>query len=588
MITITQQWVGYLDRSYEQVKRSCLQELTNRAPEISDHSESNPLIIFLSMFAGIAEMLNLYVDAMAREMYLGTCRRYSSAVKISKLIDYNIHAKNPATVNLWFALYDDTNAPTVMTGSPLVIPTGTIVNSANGALPFVLLQDVRILPGIQNAYGPAAQYVQITNAILGTTDGSALQRIELPDDFGDGSLSLIINGENWKWSRSGGLMFFDSKAFITNVDEQGTAFFQFGDGINGKIPGSGFTIYGTYRSTQGTLGNLPPGQINQLQGTFTTPPGVVLRVSNPDYSSGGEDFETLFEIKNRAPRSIRTLERAVTYQDYVDLCYLVLGVGAAEVSFCCGKFVDVYIAPTSPGVSTIALLQAVRDYLNCKIMLTTQVSVNPAGIAKIWIKGTIYGKPLISSSAIYNEVVDKLDVTYGYSTIQINKKVDILDIISTIKSCVTVGRFDIEQIKIKPFPRPVEGNLNPLNVDIIQLPITDILVKYQIIWRSGPGQFDLYKNGTFLNQQAVGAPYNDGIIGFTLQAGTYTNNDKWELWAYPSYPEIFPTTIINIKDFSCPIVEVGPLIDATIPRTIYSDLTIVTTSSTTSCLPPCD
>ena len=49
---LTQNWVGYLDRSYEQIKRSCLKRLGTIAPEISDHSESNPFIIILPMFSG--------------------------------------------------------------------------------------------------------------------------------------------------------------------------------------------------------------------------------------------------------------------------------------------------------------------------------------------------------------------------------------------------------------------------------------------------------------------------------------------------------------------------------------------------------
>jgi hypothetical protein len=323
-MTLTQNWVGYLDRSYEQIKRSCLSRLGLIAPEISDHSESNSLVIILSMFSGIAEMLNLYIDSAAREFYIGTTRRYSSAVKLVRLIDYNIRAKNPSTANLFFTLVDGSGNPANLPTGVLNIPIGTIVNSINGNIPFVLTQPAQISAGSQNVYGFAAQYSPIVGDILGNTNGVPSQTMDLPDNYVDTSILININGEDWKEFRSFGLMFPDTKGFVVNIDEDQRCFLEFGDGVNGKIPTTGQTVFANYKVSEGATGNIPPNQISQLISTISgIPVGLTLKVTNPDYSSGGSDFETLSDIQNRAPRSIRTLERAVTYQDYIDLCYLV-------------------------------------------------------------------------------------------------------------------------------------------------------------------------------------------------------------------------------------------------------------------------
>ena len=589
-MTITQNWVGYLDRSYEQIKRSCLQRLGVIAPEISDHSESNILIIILSMFAGIGEMLNLYIDNAAREVFLGTARKYSSVVKLAKLIDYNIRAINPSSVNLKFSLVDGSGNPATLPTGILTIPLGTVITSINGGIPFILNNGVQIVSGGQNAFGAASQYTPIVGDILGTTDASINQIMLLPDNYVDGSLKLTIGPDEWKLYRSFGLMFPDTKGFIVNIDENSQAYLQFGDGINGKIPTSNLTVFGSYRISQGTSGNIPPDQITQITNTIQgVPSGLTLKVTNPDYASGGTNFESIDDIKNRAPRSIRTLERAVTYQDYLDLCYLVLGVGAAELKYCCGKYIDIYIAPNSAGAATIALLQAVKDYLSCRIMVTTKVDVKPAGISKIWIKGTITGKPLITTTAIYNQVVDELDRVYGYATLKINKKISIPNIISTIEGLKNVvDTVEIEKVKILPYARPINNTTSPLNILFNSLPTTPLPAKYTIKWNQVSGKFLIYKGSFFVSEVSIGGSFADDILSFTLQNGTYINQDSWEFTAFPSYPEIFPVASVEVKDYSAAIIDVGPLIDNNTPRTIYSDLTIKTQGTSSNCLPPCN
>lgn len=587
-MTLTQNWVGYLDRSYEQIKRSCLARLGSIAPEISDHSESNPLVILLSMFSGIGEMLNLYIDSAARESFLGTARRYSSAVLLTRLIDYNIRACNPSSVNLLFYLVDINGNPYSSTTGDITIPVGTIINSINGNIPFVLLQDVKIYAGSQNAYGSASQYTQINDSIIGSTNGDINQIFNLPNNYVDGSIKVTINNEEWKEYRSFGIMFPTTKGFIVNIDENQQAYIQFGDGVNGAIPNPGMTIFADYKICLGVSGNLPPDQITQIASTINgIPTGVTLKVNNPDYSSGGTNFEVLSDIQNRAPRSIRTLERAVTYQDYKDLCYLVLGVGAAEVSYCCGKYITIYIAPNSAGAATLALLQAVRDYINPRKMITTQISVESSGISKIWIKAVITGKPLILAPDIYNQVVDELDNKYGYSNLQINPKISIAKIIATVEALPTVDNIEISEVKILPFPRPIENTNNPLNIDFLTLPDTTIPYLYTIRWNQNINAFMVYQGTNNMGNFEKGDTYSDNIITFTLLDGTYANSDKWQFTASPSYPKIFPIGTIELKDFSAAIIDVGPKTTDGTPRTIYSDLTIKTQVSTLGTLPSC-
>ena len=120
-------WVGYVDRSFEQIKSSLLSRLTISNPEITDHSESNILVVIVSMFAGLTEMLGYYIDNMARESFISTARRYVSMVKLVRLLDYRIKTAYPATVDITFTF------DAALTANA-IIPQNTIVQTSNGII----------------------------------------------------------------------------------------------------------------------------------------------------------------------------------------------------------------------------------------------------------------------------------------------------------------------------------------------------------------------------------------------------------------------------------------------------------------------
>ena len=73
-----------------------------------------------------------------------------------------------------------------------------------------------------------------------------------------------------------------------------------------------------YQAGGGRAGNRPVGAIVQLK---TTVP-YVDKVVNPEAATGGTGAETMDSLLERAPRSIRHRNRAVTMEDYEDLAML--------------------------------------------------------------------------------------------------------------------------------------------------------------------------------------------------------------------------------------------------------------------------
>lgn len=582
---LSQSWVGYLDRSYQQIKNSLIGRLVINNPEITDHNESNILIIIMSMFAGLGEMLNYYIDMMAREGFMGTAQRFTSVIKLAALIDYNARAKISATVNMLFYL-------TTADGNPyytlyfITIPKGTIVKDQNGTQ-FNTVQDVQIVPGQAGAYSAASQWTQVSNNTIGQTNGNALQQVLLSTDIVNGTLIVFIDGSPWTLYASAGLMVTNTQGFIVRVLDDGNAYLIFGDGVNGMIPTAGQDIIANYLECEGADGNLPPGAITNITGNFTLPNGISLNVTNQDYASNGSDFESIEDVRNHAPRSIRTLERAVTYQDYKDVAILCPGVGDAEVSYCCGKYVTIYIVPSTIGVATKALISAETDWLNCRKMITTQVSVLAAGLSKIFLTATIYGKQLYTQYQILIEVINLLYNKYGFPFASINGSPSVSDMIAIMEGATSVDHVDIVSVQILPSVQGIEGNTTPLDITFNTLPKTNTKYTYTVIYRAASNQFQVYQGSNPKGNYGLEQMYVDSVISFTIHSANYTDGSKWQFVTVPSYPEQFPITKLSITDYSLPIMDIGPLVDANVPRTIYGNLTVVTQGVSSNCIPPC-
>lgn len=590
---LTQNWVGYLDRSYEQVKASCLKNLTLNNPEITDHTESNPLIIILSMFAGIAEMLNLYIDDIAQEAFIGTARKYVSMVKHAKILDYQIKTRIAPTVMLTFELYDTTTElpypfiPTTSLGQ-LVLTKGIGTLSDNG-LEFFTTENGMILPNTSQVSIAAAQYSQFFNALLGVTNGAPGQAILLPEDYVHKSLTLEIGAILWTESDSLGYLKASDRKFVVEVKEDGYAYIIFGDGISGAIPPTGTNIYGNYRTTTGDLGNVPPKSINTILATITTPPNTALRVTNPDYASGGADFETTDQIRVNAPKSIRTLLRAVTYLDYSDLASLAPGVKYSVVDYCCGKDVTLVVGPLSRGIATSALLTSTREYFEDKRMVTTKTKLQAAGITRIYIEAVLFGEPLFSANEVYEAAIDALNAEYGYDNSAINRTIKVSSIITLLENTPEISNLDVTKIYIEPYARGI-NTTNVLNISFGPIRYQN-LKTYKLIYRSLANSFDVYKDGVYIGYAVLGQYFMDSAtdhtVSFVIQPGTYLNGNEWRFVVHATYPESYPNYSILVRDNSLPIFDIITPTNGITPTEIFGQLSVIINSTSQFTKPNC-
>lgn len=578
-----QNWVGYLERSYSSIKKSVLSKLSTKTKEITDYSESNPFIILISIFAGIAEILHLYVDALAQECFLGTARKFSSILKISELLDYLPKTNIAATVDLKFTLVDNNNTPTPYLTGTIYIPKGTIVNTGSG-VDFTVEEAGVIKPGATSVLLRAGQYTEVLNQTLGISNGTALQAFELPDNYRHNSLILSINNEEWKEYESFALMGPNTRGFIVTIMEDATAYCIFGNGKYGKIPTNNLTITASYKITEGTLGNVGPGTISNIPTALNTPANYKIICSNPEWAAGGQDFEALADIRFNAPLIISTQRRAVSYSDYHDLALLIPGVGKAKVYYPCADDIRLYIGPKTRGVASSGLLAEVENVFYYKGLVGRKVTALPAGINRLYLDLTIIGRPGYTELAIKQEAITALQENFSYDNFNINSTIKPSDIIGVLENdkIKSIDSITLTSLYLEPYARPYQHNI-PLSIVWGKVK-TNTSVEYSLVYKEGINPyFLLYRNGQYWATLTMGIPYADSNnVSFTINNnGLYQNNQQWNFRIYPSYPELGPVYNMAITDYSIPHIDIDTLnLDTQGLPKIFSNLTVVVNPST--------
>lgn len=300
-------WLNPLQRSYNSIKATLISKLKAKIPEITDYSEGNILVIILSVFSAIAEVLHYYIDSTAQESFFITARRYSSLYKHAKLVDYHIKSGIPATVDLM--LYREGNK---MLTTDIVIPVNTVFKSSDGKQWLT----TKTISWPKNSYSikvPVEQKNIISTNLIdfGMVTDSNIQielgKLPTNQKYVEGSMVLTIGNDTWNIVETFAYSNSNSKVFKVEVDEVNEPIIIFGNGKYGMKPPIGSNVYGRYYVTFGSLGNIGPNTFN------TVPQDLLniqndLKVTNIVSASGGSDYENFNMLKDHIPLSIKTFD----------------------------------------------------------------------------------------------------------------------------------------------------------------------------------------------------------------------------------------------------------------------------------------
>lgn len=511
---ITNKWLNPYQRSYQQIKAKLVESLMGlKDPQgqklITDYSEGNILIIILSLFAAIAEVLHYYVDNMARETFLSTARRYDSVVKHGALVDYHARAAIAATVDVILSRSITGNS----IGAKLTIPHGTLFTDSSGNS-WLSTRDVIWYSNVTTCKVPIIQHERYTasalnNMVIPTGDRVILNLGTLPNGkyYEQGSMSLQIGGETWVLVDTFAKSKPTDKHFMVSVDEALNPYIMFGDGTFGKKPAAGAKITNVvFYLTNGTQGNVKSN-------TITSVPSVIsssitdATVSNAYDAGGGSNYENFTMLKEHIPLSVKTLGVAITKEDFESLAMLVDGVNKAKADYECGRKLTIYISPDGGAVASSELINRVYNLLSQRAPMTTWLKVKSAGKVQIILEMDVTGKKSYKTAEIQTQILTALYNAYSPEQAQIGGSVRVSDIYALIDNLSTVDYLYLTKFYIKPWPTTIYGN-KELNLGQFKLNKAKGSMTYYITFNSST---------TFTVRSVSNGYVTTGSVGSSIQ-----------------------------------------------------------------------
>lgn len=511
---ITNKWLNPYQRSYQQIKAKLVESLMGLKDSqgqklITDYSEGNILIIILSLFAAIAEVLHYYVDNMARETFLSTARRYDSVVKHGALVDYHARAAIAATVDVILSRSITGNS----IGAKLTIPQGTLFTDSNGNS-WLSARDVTWYSNVTTCKVPIIQHEKYTasalnNMVIPTGDRVILNLGTLPNGkyYEQGSMSLQIGGETWVLVDTFAKSKPTDKHFMVSVDESLSPYIMFGDGTFGKKPAAGAKITNVvFYLTNGAQGNVKSN-------TITSVPSVIsssitdATVSNAYDAGGGSNYENFTMLKEHIPLSVKTLGVAITKEDFESLAMLVDGVNKAKADYECGRKLTVYISPDGGAVASSELINRVYNLLSQRAPMTTWLRVKSAGKVQIILEMNVTGKKSYKTAEIQTQILTALYNAYSPEQAQIGGSVRVSDIYALIDNLSTVDYLHLTKFYIKPWPTTIYGN-KELNLGQFKLNKAKGSMTYYITFNSST---------TFTVRSVLNGYVTTGSVGSSIQ-----------------------------------------------------------------------
>lgn len=376
--------IDYTSKDWQSFVQSMLAYGQIVMPNWNQSSEGDFGVALVEMMAYLGDILSLYGDRITQEAYLPTATQRLSLLNIAQLLGYVVSNGTPATGTVTFA-----NS----TSNPITIPIGTQVSTS-----FQTSIDSPVTYQTTAAYTCAANSTVTANVSqgityslvpIGQTNGLPGQTLQLPMlEVLQGSISVYVQttvgSQQWAFTQYLVDNGPDDLVWTSYVDASGITWIEFGDNVNGAIPGQGLTVWATYTVGAGAAGNVAAGVV----GTINVPiAGISIAQSSGSYESsamsGGADPESNDQIRANAPASFQTQNRAVSPVDFQNLVLTVPGVTTASVVANHSTSVTLYVLGPAYQAPSTSLVNNITSFFTGKTLAGVTVNVGTPALIPI-------------------------------------------------------------------------------------------------------------------------------------------------------------------------------------------------------------
>jgi len=439
-----------------------------RPDDFTDFFDSNLGVTIIDLLAYVGDLLSYGQDIVAQEVFLATARRLESALRFARSVGFVPRSATAATV---VAVSGALPANVVSFGA--IVRAGSFVTGANG-LRYSLDSDQTIVPGSSIASFTLSEGQRFTEAFEPSklpNQSFTVARGVVEEDSWDVFVGDATNPLN-EWTQVSNVLFetTESQTYEVFFDGQGRLSVIFGNGTSGQIPPSKVTI--TYRTTNGLTGNAGINTIRgtmqaEVVGTQTTAALSVLNSSGA--ATGGQDRESVEELRVSVPAFIRTLDKAITLVDYEQIVATQAGVALAfadvPISGLNGNIVRVHIwdteqftfVSTSPGQGTTtavnyqrytqvptARIFTVQQFLRTRTMATAHNVVIRPDMAQVDLNlGQVKFDTLNKNEDVHRGIVEALVSLFETGSGFLIRMSDIYNVVNSVPGVVGFTIFQV-------------------------------------------------------------------------------------------------------------------------------------------------
>ena len=409
--------VDYTDKDFDALRFRLRNLIRSVFPEWTDFNVANFGNLLVELFAHVGDVLTFYQDTQARQARITTATQRRALLGLVKLIGYSPPSATPATADLRVTL------GSIPTGS-VTIPVGTVVKTQEITDPiaYQLLADAIIPGGADPPVVTVAVQNSETQADVFSTSGLANQAFVLSKTPYIDATAIVTSG-NGAYSQVDNFLLSGPADlhYTVTVDQNDRATIRFGNAINGAIPVG--SVFVEYKTGGGSAGRVEANKLVVLDGVWSDSFGNVVSVSvtNLNASSGGSDRQSVAQIKQRAPASLRALTRSVTRDDFEVNARRVADVARAimvtrnEDPGVPENAGFLYIVPVGGGVASTTLLGQVETMVTVTYpsTLTFSVTVASAVYRSVNVFAVIYVRQGQNKASVAQAVRDALETFFA-------------------------------------------------------------------------------------------------------------------------------------------------------------------------------
>ena len=277
---------------------------------------------------------------------------------------------------------------------------------------------------------------------------------------GKSTLQIRVNDILWEEVTSLNELDGISRNYVVHADNELNETIIFGDGKRGaRLPSAVENVKAIYRSGIGPEGEVSADSLSLLQ---SRPLGI-RSVTNPLKASGAAEQESLENARINAPRTVLTMNRIVSLQDFEDFVQTFAGIGKGQVvALWRGERKIVHITIAAESGDGVLEGSSLHQNLTSAIILHSDSEREVLIDSYVLRRFNLTGRLLISADYLKENVEaavrNTLIFKFSFKNRNFGQDVFVAEIISAIQGVQGIVAVDIDSLIFEA--EAVEDRLN--------------------------------------------------------------------------------------------------------------------------------